>query len=62
MHSKYLVLILTGTAFVSLLFSQEFNARGIAMGQAYGAVARGVDATNWNPANLMATLPITVCV
>jgi hypothetical protein len=36
----------------SSLFGQGFDASSLAMAQAYGAVARGVDATYWNPANL----------
>ncbi len=33
-------------------YAQGFNASGMAMGGAYGALARGVDAFTWNPANL----------
>jgi hypothetical protein len=33
-------------------FAQGFNATGLGMGNAFGAVARGVDAFAWNPANL----------
>jgi hypothetical protein len=36
----------------SLSFAQGFNASGLAMGGAYGALARGTDAFAWNPANL----------
>jgi hypothetical protein len=45
-------LILAAFFIFSLLFGQGFDASSLAMGQAYGAVARGVDATYWNPANL----------
>ena len=34
------------------IFAQGFNAVGLGMGNAFGAVARGVDAFAWNPANL----------
>lgn len=49
--NKYLIILgifilYTGT------FAQGFNASGLAMGNAYGALARGVDAFAWNPANL----------
>ena len=36
----------------SLSFAQGFNASGLGMGGAYGALARGTDAFAWNPANL----------
>jgi hypothetical protein len=38
-----------------MLFAQGFNAVGLGMGNAFGAVARGVDAFAWNPANLALT-------
>jgi hypothetical protein len=41
-----LVLLLTG------LQAQNFDATGLALGGAYGAMSRGVDAITWNPANL----------
>ncbi len=34
------------------LFAQGFGASGLSMGGAYIALARGVDAFSWNPANL----------
>ena len=34
-------------------FAQTFDASSMAMGGAYGAVARGVNALAWNPANLV---------
>ncbi|MCK4816442.1 hypothetical protein KA005_11800, partial [bacterium] len=36
----------------TLSSAQGFNASGLGMGGAYGALARGVDAFAWNPANL----------
>ena len=47
------LLILLGIFFLnSVSFAQGFNASGLGMGNAYGALARGVDAFAWNPANL----------
>jgi hypothetical protein len=37
----------------SILTAQTFDASSMAMGGAYGAVARGVNALAWNPANLV---------
>ena len=37
--------------------AQGFDASSLGMGGAYGAVARGVDALNWNPANLVLSRP-----
>jgi hypothetical protein len=47
------VLVLIGIS--PNLFAQGFNAVGLGMGNAFGAVARGVDAFTWNPANLALT-------
>ena len=44
------------SALVALLsagvVAQSFDASGLGMANAYGALARGVDAVGWNPANL----------
>lgn len=37
------------------LHAQSFDAAGLSMGRAYGALATGIDAIAWNPANL--TIP-----
>jgi long-subunit fatty acid transport protein len=47
-----LVLILFLFGYSSTAQAQGFNAVGLGMGNAFGAVARGVDAFTWNPANL----------
>jgi hypothetical protein len=60
MNRLQITSLLAGLALGSTLFCQGFNARGMAMGQAYGSVARGVDATNWNPANLALPRPHTL--
>lgn len=52
MHTKLYTSLITIFLLISTLFGQGFDASSMAMGQAYGAVARGVDATYWNPANL----------
>jgi len=56
---KYRLLILTFVLILiccsSPLLAQGFNAVGLGMGNAFGAVARGVDAFAWNPANLALT-------
>jgi hypothetical protein len=45
-------LVLSGLT-ISTGFTQSFDASSMAMGGAYGAVARGVNALAWNPANLV---------
>jgi hypothetical protein len=47
-----LIVVLCIIVFSSSSFAQGFNAVGLGMGNAFGAVARGVDAFTWNPANL----------
>ncbi len=47
------MLIILGLAGLNFpLFAQGFGASGLSMGGAYIALARGVDAFSWNPANL----------
>ena len=52
-HFLIIVIIIYGYNMPS--YAQDFNASGMAMGGAYGALARGVDAFTWNPANLALT-------
>lgn len=47
-----LTIILLTSLLITSAFGQGFNASGLGMGGAYGALARGVDAFAWNPANL----------
>lgn len=47
-----LIGLLSIIVFTTSSFAQGFNAVGLGMGNAFGAVARGVDAFSWNPANL----------
>ncbi len=46
------IVVLCFIGFSTSSFAQGFNATGLGMGNAFGAVARGVDAFAWNPANL----------
>ena len=46
------VFILLLCGLLTFTYAQGFNAAGVGMGNAYGAMARGVDAFSWNPANL----------
>ena len=46
------VFILLLCGLLTFANAQDFNAAGVGMGNAYGAMARGVDAFSWNPANL----------
>jgi hypothetical protein len=48
----FAIFIFLLACFSTSLFAQGFNAVGLGMGNAFGAVARGVDAFAWNPANL----------
>jgi hypothetical protein len=50
--SLTVLFILTVTAGYALAQNGVSHARSVAMGGAYTAVARGVEAPNWNPANL----------
>jgi len=53
---RILTLITIGVIGFNLpLFAQGFGASGLSMGGAYIALARGVDAFTWNPANLSLT-------
>ncbi len=38
---------------VSSAYSQGFDGASLGMGRAYGALATGIDAVSWNPANLI---------
>jgi len=46
------IFILLLCSLLTYTYAQGFNAAGLGMGNAYGAMARGVDAFAWNPANL----------
>jgi hypothetical protein len=48
----FLIIVIFIYGFNMPSYAQDFNASGMAMGGAYGALARGVDAFTWNPANL----------
>ncbi|MFQ5674429.1 MAG: DUF5723 family protein [bacterium] len=52
--SSGLVLTVTALGLTSSLYSQSgiSNARSVAMGSAYTAIARAVESPSWNPANL----------
>jgi hypothetical protein len=52
MTGKIFVLMLLITISVQPVSGQGFDAVSMGMGGAYGAVARGVNAIPWNPANL----------
>jgi len=47
-----IIVVLCIIGFSTFSYAQDFNAVGLGMGNAFGAVARGVDAFAWNPANL----------
>ncbi len=49
---RYFIVLLCLIGIQKISFAQDFNASGLGMGGAYGAMARGVDAFFWNPANL----------
>ena len=49
---RYFIILLCLIGIQKISFAQDFNASGLGMGGAYGAMARGVDAFFWNPANL----------
>jgi len=51
-HNIKIILVFCIIGFTTSSFAQGFNASGLGMGNAFGAVARGVDAFAWNPANL----------
>ena len=51
-YISILIATLIIVVFTAATFAQGFNAVGLGMGNAFGAVARGVDAFAWNPANL----------
>lgn len=52
--SIYLLIILLALGFLTEAYAQRglSNARSVAMGGAYTALARGVESPTWNPANL----------
>jgi hypothetical protein len=52
MHILKLSLVFIAIFLLASVDGQGFDASSLGMAQAYGAVARGVDATYWNPANL----------
>ncbi len=49
---KNSVIFLIGILSATSVLAQSFDGSSMAMGGAYGAVARGIDALAWNPANL----------
>lgn len=49
---RYFIVLLCLIGIQKISFAQDFNASSLGMGGAYGAMARGVDAFFWNPANL----------
>jgi hypothetical protein len=51
---KKILLIALLICFVSpSLYAQGFDGASLGMGRAYGAMAKGIDAISWNPANLI---------
>jgi long-subunit fatty acid transport protein len=50
--TRYFIVILCLIVMHNSSMAQDFNASGLGMGGAYTAMARGVDAFFWNPANL----------
>ena len=53
MIKNFFILILLVCLAVPSVFAQGFDGASLGMGRAYGALATGIDAIAWNPANLI---------
>ena len=53
MIKNFFILILLVCLAVASVFAQGFDGASLGMGRAYGALATGIDAIAWNPANLI---------
>ena len=53
MIKKILFVIISIPFIVFSVFAQGFDGASLGIGRAYGALATGIDAIAWNPANLV---------